>query len=892
MPERAPLTPSRANLYLLFALLAVAAIFFGHFTFGRLPVSSDMSMMYAPFYSMKWDRGIPLWNPYLACGMPMDGNLQFSAAYPLRWPFFFISDWRRFFSLFMFLHYVVALAGTAGALRAMGFSRIGSFAGAVVFACGGYMVGRIINTTIFMASCWFPWMVWGAVASGPIAGPIAALGIAMVMWTGSPHLMAYGSIGFGLAWAVMNIGKPDGFSIAPPSPLFLLHRMRTWFYFASGGIAGLSSLIPGMMQVRQSVRTETDIANNLADSLRWGDIPTALLGGAGGFIYPERNDIALYAGGAAWFLILLAASRTASWRDRRWWCGLTLTLAGLALALGDSIGWQYILPYIPGLKLLEGPARALVLTAFGLSILLPCGLDSISAITRRHLVIISGCTWLLMALLAAFFARGLHWNEGIFDALLGWLIVPGSALGQKFTVLNLPLVLLPAILFALLWPCARPGLAVSLALLLVLDLAHFAPRVAPHTVPLDYFDPSPQVKFLTDQKIEGQYRIVGYDVLQFHDTEWDSLHKFEFLTTNLATLYRLEDIRAFDPLTSKEYKEHFIERTGRVPFNDPIRNLDMGKPDEEILRDLNVRYLIGNPYDRRVTNYPTVLTQAQPKAEITALIELHETASLSAWSFVSLIDAPGTLRSGEQIARLIIESDEGSFEFPVHYGIETGHIRAPVKDVSSETPIPHMTWKIFTPYCDENYRETNTNYRGTIGFGRPLHVRRAHWELTRRDLVFFVAAQACRLSAPDPDPTWRRVFDHPVAPIYEFLPARPRIELLTADATRSASGEVVATSRSANSRTYETKTAAPVRLLIREASAPGWRARIDGIPAPIEGTARSQIISVPRGSHRIDLRYSPKPFFLTLALSAFAILAVLASYFYERKSSFDRSISQ
>ena len=34
-------------------------------------------------------------------------------------------------------------------------------------------------------------------------------------------------------------------------------------------------------------------------------------------------------------------------------------VAGFVLALGNNIGWQFIMPWIPGLKLLEGPARAL-----------------------------------------------------------------------------------------------------------------------------------------------------------------------------------------------------------------------------------------------------------------------------------------------------------------------------------------------------------------------------------------------------------------------------------------------------------------------------------------------------------------------------------------------------
>ena len=109
-----PLNPRRgtaADAVATSLLVLLSLFFFGHFLFGRVPICCDMTLFYAPFYSLMWDGGLPLWNRYLAGGMPMDGNPQFSAMYPLRWPFYFVGDWRSYFSLYLYIHYVIALAG-------------------------------------------------------------------------------------------------------------------------------------------------------------------------------------------------------------------------------------------------------------------------------------------------------------------------------------------------------------------------------------------------------------------------------------------------------------------------------------------------------------------------------------------------------------------------------------------------------------------------------------------------------------------------------------------------------------------------------------------------------------------------------------------------------------
>ncbi len=786
-------TNSRPRVLAMLALLGAALLLYAPTTLFQIPVSTDMTMMYAPFYSLKWEGGIfgiPLWNPHLACGMGMEGNLQYSALYPLRFPFYFMDDWRTYFGPYMFVHYVIALVGAFGAFRASGMSRPASLVGAIVFGCGGYVSSRIINTTIFLATCWFPWLVWGAVERRTRGGPILTLAISMIMLIGSPHLMIYGTIGFAIVWICSLLGAPTSSSafareVTRAPGILLIRDWTPWIrltYYMLGFIAGLVALVPGMLQVLGSLRTKTNIENNLADSLGWDEIPFALLGGAGGAITPEVNDKCIYIGGAAILLVLIGTVHRAAWRDWRCRAGVALTLAGLILALGKNIGWQWIMPYIPGLKMLEGPARALVLTAFGMAWLAAIRIERLlqdaaanGPIWRLRTAAIGIAFLLVTAILIPLRLDGFDSAQAL---IMGWLVAPGAVIGHAFAPLDLVLTLIPAILFLCLPARLAQFRVWGFGGLILFQLWHFAPRVAPHTAEKHFFDPPANVRFLMEENEKShaqgeRFRIAALDVLQYTDTQWDSLHKFSFLMPNLATLYGLEDIRGFDPLIPRNHAEVVTKLAGRAPYNDPIRNLEFNEPSEQLFEMLGVRFLIGDPRDRRWTTQPQFLHAQQPISEVPSSTRWVAHPEIAGWRFVSLIDGAGSIRPGEEIARLVIEANEGTFEFPLRYGIESGHVSDSENVVAQTKAQVNMRWQENSPHRESNYQRTRTNYRATIDFGRPLHAKRVSWRLTRSDLIVYFPAQGYRLAATEPPNTWKLAFADPVAPVYERTAFRP-----------------------------------------------------------------------------------------------------------------------
>lgn len=483
------------------------------------------------------------------------------------------------------------------------------------------------------------------------------------------------------------------------------------------------------------------------------------------------------------------------------------------------------------------------------------------------------------------------------EILHRWLTAPGALIGPWFRWIHMSIALTAAALVAFALPLkGRPAEAL-LAILIAVELWHFSPRVRAHTVEPGSFDPPPTVRFLIDKQEQSPvpFRIAGFDPFRFHHTEMDSLYKSHYLMSNLATIHGLDDISGFDPLIPVEYKRLF-ERTSGIPtFNDPIRHLDPARPDEELFAELNVRYLIGNPYDRRFTQRPIGLTGQSPRSEVTGWNEEVTTSALTAWNFVSLVDGAATPQPGEPIAELVIQTDDGTeFAFPVRYGIETGHIYEDPASIAEGKTAANMQWERYPGPPARGYRSPQTNYRATIEFGRPLRAKRVRWRLLRDDLILFVPAQGYRVEAPQNESRWRKAFEGSATDVYEFVGARPRAEVrggyaieegrAATDASGRTAGLAEIVARSANGVELNVVADAPALLILRESWAPGWLARVDGKKSPllqVDGIFRG--VEVPAGRHRVEFDYAPPLFYLCLLLSAAAMTATTALWNSDRK---------
>ena len=907
-------------LYALALALAVLLVY-GFYLRGHLPVGADNTLFYAPFYAMRWHGGPPLWNPYSLSGTSLVDNLQAALLYPLRWPFFFIADWRDYFGIFVFLHYFVALTGMAGLLRAMGLRRLAALGGAIVFALGGHMAGRIINPTIFQASCWLPWLLWGAVGRRTVHAWLTILAATMIFTIGSPHLIFYGTIVYVLIftlctflprWREEITGSADALvrssSASQNSAFRIPHSAFSMAFHRAIGLLlafllASPTLLPGVLRAQSSIRTHSTVETNLADSATLSEIPRILLGGVRGTpVYPEYIDLCCYIGPVALALAAWVALRRRSWRDPRFHAALLLIAVGLFFALGKHAGVQYILPWIPVIRNLAGASRALVLTAAGLAILTALALDALTARPTRRL----GAAFLALAVLtfaalAAMASRHstLPLPETLATLARPWAVAPAALEFPWFPLLD-AVAGLAAAGAILLLPARLDRLRLGLLCALLFALCwHFAPRVFPPTEQRPFFEPPPQVAFLQaerDRLAQSPFRVAGYDPLRLHDCEFDTPHKFPFLMPNMATLYRLEDINGFDPLILIDYLNLFLSTSGRAPHNDPIRNLDLARPNLRLFDMLGVRFLAGHPHDRRLTTIPLEINADRPEAEVTEWTAAPLSEPVTHWLFVGLLNRALRLPLGAEVARLHVEAAEGTFDFPLRNGEEladwnalnTPLVRAPgFRAVVNKEMVSH------TLDPDWNYQLRNAFYRGAIAFGKPLHIRRASWRLVAPGAIVHLAAQAYRLAPPPGDP-WILRFgaESDVAPVYEYRDARPRAVLLPPAAVSAApnnldlnlkdekvlnaapdQGAIRWRERGENALALAVKTEHPALLVLREIWDAGWHAQVGGVEKPVlrvGGLLRG--VELPAGQSEVRLNYRPR---LPRLLGLFAAVALV-----------------
>lgn len=871
------------------AAVGLVVLFFGHHLFGRLPVSTDISMLHLQFFALRFDGSWPLWNPYSGAGMAMHGDLQFAPLYPLRWPFFFL-PWSSWLNPYLVLHYLIALFGGFGLFRSSGLSRAAAAAGAVAYLCGGFMLAYVITITVFCAACWLPILLWGAVTPRRYGFPLAGLAIAMIVASGSPHLMIYGSLGF-----FMTLGVRCFYGAEPMSRSRLGEAARGLGFFAAGVTVSCAGLVSGLVRASQSVRRGADVEVNLEKSLAWRDLPTSLFGGAGAAVYPEINDRALYIGGLGLLLVTLGlVARPAEEKriafNRLRLAGALLVLAGVAFALGKNIGWQHVLPYIPGLNLLAGPARALVLSAMGLAMLIALGVEAAPGMTGRRR---AGALALALGVAGAGLVT--HASErptSEFGELLRrWAVHPPAVIGPSFLWLDLPLTLLAAIVLTLAGPLLKSRVRIGLTALVILQLFHFSGRVLPRSEKTEYFQPPPPVRFLNEQAGLPPFRVSAIDPLQATDTEWDNRFKYHFLQPNSASLFGLEAISLYNPLMDPAYRDLILDHAGGAPFNDPMRQVIPARHDPHLYEQLNVRYIIGHPGDRRVTHIPFAMNADYPVAPVREWPG-PSAGPVEAWSFVSFLVGEGRPKPGEAIAELILQSGAETIRHPVRYGIHTAMINDdPVPDLDRPV-VPHTEWRYFLPPAAHVVQARARSYRGLIEFDRPTDVDRVFWRLLRTDVVLQVSAQAARIGeAPGEAPSWELRRADPVAPVYEFTAAASRVRFVPREAGEGGNEVNVDPSelqavhvryerRRNSSSSFSVEVPEDGLLVISESWDPAWRVRVDGVRRGVlRVNGLFQGVPVSAGTHEIEMRFQPVLFFALLFPGVLAALFLLVSLF-------------
>ena len=142
-------------LLFIIAILYFAPVIFSRNTF----ISRDIYMFYNPkhfFSAENIKQGVlPLWNPYLAGGVPFQANVQSCVFYPLSL-LFYLLPFQLGYKYFIVIHYFLGSLFNVSLNEGMESHGICILSRKHRFSYGGYLVSILDNVCFLTSAIWLP----------------------------------------------------------------------------------------------------------------------------------------------------------------------------------------------------------------------------------------------------------------------------------------------------------------------------------------------------------------------------------------------------------------------------------------------------------------------------------------------------------------------------------------------------------------------------------------------------------------------------------------------------------------------------------------------------------------------------------------------------------------
>lgn len=394
----------------------------------------DLAEQVLPWFhiqAQQWHAGhIPLWDPYLWTGMPLFGQAQPGAAYPLNWVLFLlpleeghIAGWA------LAWYYVVIHLMAAGFCylfcRSVARSRTASLAGGIIFSLSGYL-GNVAWPQMINGAVWIPLVFLFQLRAGrgrPFANAaLSGMFLGVAFLSGHHQVPIFTAVAWAGVWIYLLV--KDRRLLAPTAAALL-------FAALAGALQTLPAYEYGRL-ARRWVSAPEPIAWNQPVPYSVHATYDLKAFSLFGIVFPGvkvHHDP--FVGVVALVLALLAIATL--WRDTR--VRLLAALGGGALlyALGHNSVFQGALyGLIPELEKARSASSIVVLFQFAAAALAAFGVDTLVASWSAR------ATWIL----AGFGALTLSIAEGVIFA--NRLTFPGD----DRVILTAIVALLAAALFA------------------------------------------------------------------------------------------------------------------------------------------------------------------------------------------------------------------------------------------------------------------------------------------------------------------------------------------------------------------------------------------------------------------------------------------------------------
>ncbi len=427
---------SRANSVLMDFVSALLLTSFCAFLFrgvlldGNLLFGSDFVGFYQGLKQFLLDEvhtrhAIPCWNPYVFGGMPFWAHLESTIFYPLDFLFWFMAP-EKAFGYTMFLHLNLAALFMYTLLRSLSTGHGGSFVGAMVFACNGFIMATLYDGQMFrvQAYIWLPLIICLLNrALKPDHSYLNAV-FAGLFWgyqilSGSPQDGLY-TLMAAVPFCLMMVPGP----ILNKKGISKAAAVLCLFFLAGVGTAAIQ-VVPAIEFIGLSVRSAFDAYELVTmGSYPPEGIVTAIIPDFfGSYIKGEWfvNNVPwsiplynLYVGILPLTLLFFISFRNRF--DRRVvFFAAILALGAFLLSLGANTPIYRFLYLLPGFDRIRAPAKIIYLYVFALGLLSAKGMDgllkmSLESISKRAVFLAAPV--LLMLLLDVVF----HWNRSVAHA--------------------------------------------------------------------------------------------------------------------------------------------------------------------------------------------------------------------------------------------------------------------------------------------------------------------------------------------------------------------------------------------------------------------------------------------------------------------------------------------
>lgn len=923
------------DIFALVALaLAVVLVYSQVLLTNRVPASGDFLFYFTPYWdyvneALRAGR-LPLWNPFMYAGAPLQANPQAQIFYPLRWPFIFFPA-EKGILYFAALHAWLAGAFTyALAKRVAGVGVVAAFTAGVVFALGGWTTGLLVQPVRWGTIPWLPaailawemrpaelgWnrstrrcliintLVWtlaflaGHSQTFYNQAVIFALWIfASIGWTIWQQSRADGSFSWRALWrdvwpAVLALAVIFTLTLALAAVQLLPTLELTTQSYRSGGLAfrdhAALSLPPWRLGFTLLPHYARDLGQALSSDafgewVAYVGVIGLLLAFCGLFRGPKRIR----------FLALL------------------LVIFGVSLALGAYNPLSYILHRIvPGWNLFRVPARWLEGATLGLALLAALGVENLLQEWRPSWRIRGRWQWLAAAglLVITLALAALTLPNAI--TIIGWLaailafgiVLIGRGKVRRWgTILLVGLLLLEIYAASWVLPIQHPTAPQAIRSWRSAPARIAAAQDADcRTLSLSTitYDPGDLADL---QRIYGPY----LDDRAFNDLIVATKAK-EILAPNLGLLFRLPSLDGFGGgvLPTQRFvkaMELFLP-ADRVVVDGRLRESLRNIPDARLLSLFGVCFVIADKqfdvwhddvyYDLA---FGEALTADEAQITITDLPDFPATHI----GLVSHLQGGASLPDGTPIAELVVRYRDGTeTRLPIRAGIETAVGDDDVVGLKHRRDLSAVRWRFDAPGQDAII-QLALPAPGPLA-SLDLQLSDAGASLFVRGIAVIDHMSNAHASPPVTRHPWSRIHSGDVK-IYENGAAFPRASLIPnaelspdddatlsrmldptfdpadtvllaeGEARQGGSGTVVVQTESPERLRIDYNADAPSTLLITEAWYPGWQATLDGEAIPIQrADLLLSAIAVPEGQHTVLMEFRPQ----SLSLGAWISLVV------------------